>query len=191
MSDLRSLCTEKIHRRDIAISTYEAPERSIVVEGILTDDRLRPTHTMAGGSRPAGRIHHMIVRIHVEGPPLIIAAVEAEMPEAPLAECLRTREMLAPVAGMKLSAGFTAAVKARIGGANGCAHLTALLLAMAPAAVQGFWTMAAARPIAPDERRGILQHFLADTCYVWRRDGEQLRTLTTETTIGPRGAGRP
>lgn len=177
MPDLKSLCGEKVHTRSIAISTYEAPDRSVVVEGVLKDDRLRETHTMTRGTRPAGRIHHMIVRLRVEGPPLTITAVAVEMPEAPLPECQKTRQMLAPVVGMRLAAGFTAAVKDRIGGPKGCAHLASLILTMAPAAVQGFWSMAAGGAVDPAVNQGLAKQFLADTCYVWRRGGAQIATL--------------
>jgi len=177
MPDLASLCGEKLHTRNITINTFAAPGGSIVVEGVLTDDRLRETHTAAGGIRPPGRVHHMIVRFRVEGPPLTITDISVEMPTAPMAECRRTLEMLSPVKGMRLAAGFTTAVKKRIGGPRGCAHLSALILAMAPAAVQGFWSMAAARPIDLAGGQGFLRQFLEDTCYVWRRDGEQIAAL--------------
>ncbi|MFH1985979.1 MAG: DUF2889 domain-containing protein [Pseudomonadota bacterium] len=180
MPDLKSLCGEKLHTRKIAINTYEAPDKSIVVEGILKDDRLRETHTMTGQIRPPDRVHHMIVRLRVEGPPLTITAVEVEMPVAPMAECQKTLQMLAPVTGMQLTAGFTAAVKTKIGGPKGCAHLTALILAMAPAAVQGFWSMTATRPIDPVASQGLMLQFLADTCYVWRSDGEQITALKND-----------
>ena len=123
MPNLKSLCGEKLHTRNIVIHTYRAPGDAIVVEGVLTDDRWREAHTMTGGIRPPGRVHHMIVRLRVEGPPLTFTAVEVEMPEAPMAECQKTREMLSPVLGMRLTAGFTAAVKAKIGGTKGCEPL--------------------------------------------------------------------
>ena len=177
MPDLKSLCGEKLHTRSISINTYEAPGKSIVVEGVLEDDRLCEAYTMTGGMRPPGRVHHMIVRLRVEGPPLTITAVEAEIPTSPLAECRKTLKMLTPVKGMRLAAGFTAAVKSKIGGPKGCAHLTALILAMGPAAVQGFWSMAATAPIDPASSQGFLLKFLTDTCYVWRRDGTQIASL--------------
>jgi len=39
---------------------------------------------------------------------------------------------------MAIAKGFTARVKNLVGGNKGCAHLVELLLAMAPAAIQGY-----------------------------------------------------
>jgi len=62
------------------------------------------------------------------------------MPTVPRPECLKTCESLQPIKGMQIASGFTARVKDLVGGVKGCAHLVALLTAMAPAAVRGAWS---------------------------------------------------
>ena len=168
---------EKIHSRRIAIESWAASD-GIVVEGRLHDERLAETYAMSGARRPPGTIHDMILRLHVTGPPLVVADAEAELPGVPYEDCRETVESARAVVGMPIRSGFTEAAKRRLGGPRGCAHLTALLLAMAPAAVQGFWTLRAVRPLRVDAAAAAaLEHYLIDTCRVWRRDGPRARSL--------------
>ena len=76
---------------------------------------------------------------------------------------------------MKIQAGFTERVKEQVGGARGCTHLVALLLAMAPAAVQGAWSAVARQPLDPATYSGTALRFLENTCWVWRADGDLMK----------------
>ena len=106
----------------------------------------------------------MIIRMKVESLPLTISAIEVEMPGTPREQCRETIDSLKPIAGMQIVAGFTAAVKEKVGGRKGCAHLTALLIAMAPAAVQGFWANHAQNPVKDDIQPEAVHQFLVNTC---------------------------
>ncbi len=61
-------------------------------------------------------------------------------------------------------------VKRVIGGKNGCAHLTGLIIAMGESAVQGYW---AAYGVEKGKERGREQDLkkFINTCYLWREDG--------------------
>ena len=87
-----------------------------------------------------GTVHHMIIRMEIEGPKLTIEDIEVEMPTIPYEACLETQGCLNQLKGMPIFAGFTAKVKKLVGGRKGCCHLLSLLTAMAPAAVQGAWS---------------------------------------------------
>jgi hypothetical protein len=73
---------------------------------------------------------------------------------------------------MIITRGFTAKVKKLVGGTKGCTHLLELLLAMAPAPVQGFAAHQSRKPAAfdPDRMKFILK-YLINTCHAWREDG--------------------
>ena len=75
---------------------------------------------------------------------------------------------------------YTEMVKKLAGGSKGCAHLTALFIAMAPAAVQGFWAHYSQKPIQGDAPHEAMRKFLVDTCYVWRKDGPLMQELRNE-----------
>jgi len=166
---------EKIHGRTIDIAVYPHEEGKLMVTGTLKDWRTGPSHLMSGETRPPGILHHMIVRMVVAGPDLVIEDIEAELPQTPREECLETDESLQPVIGMSISAGFTNRVKAVLGGPAGCSHLTALLLAMAPAAIQGFWSHIVREPYDPADYSEKAMEVVLDTCHVWRSNGPTVK----------------
>jgi hypothetical protein len=168
---------QKIHTRKIDIAIYEGSEESIIVEGILKDDRLLDSYRLTGERIPSGTIHHMIIRIEVKGPQLIIEDIEVEMPTVPHELCRETLECLAPVRGMPIVSGFTSKVKALAGGPNGCNHLLALLTAMAPAAVQGAFSAMASKPTDPETKNSINLERLKNTCWVWRENGPLMEKI--------------
>ncbi len=179
MGLLQKTKIKKIHTRNISISTYSSGEDSIIVEGKLKDDRLTDYYLITGEKKSAGVIHNMIIRMLISPPGLTIKEVEVEMLESPRPECPKTKESLKKITGLKISSGFTKKIKILIGGKKGCAHLTNLILTMAPAAVQGFYTHYARKP-AQGENLGAMGKFMAfieDTCYVWRKDGDLLKKI--------------
>jgi hypothetical protein len=165
---------KKIHTRKIDIVIYEGTEDSIIVEGILKDDRPLDSYRLTGERIPSGTIHHMIIRIEVKGPQLIIEDIEVEMPTVPHEVCRETLECLEPVKGMPIVSGFTNKIKSIAGGPKGCNHLLALLTAMAPAAVQGAFSAVASKPTDPETKTSINLERLKNTCWVWRENGPLL-----------------
>jgi hypothetical protein len=162
---------QRLHTRKIDITTYEDTPDSVVVEGILKDDRLLESYRIAGERIPPGTFHHMVVRIKVRGFQLIIEEIEVEMPTVPHDICLETLRCLEPVKGMSITPGFTSKVKSLVGGSKGCNHLLALLTAMAPAAVQGAFSAKAREPLDQETGALIALKRLKDTCWVWRDKG--------------------
>ena len=167
---------EKIHTRRIEVATYDCGQDGIIVEGSLKDDRLQPIHRLDGKQVAPGRVHHMIIRMRVRGLNLSIEDIEVEMPTVPYEECIETQTSLEPVKGMHIASGFTNEVKELVGGAKGCAHLVALLVSMASAAVQGAWTAVSRRPTDHSDYRDRAMASIVDTCRVWRRDGPRFKS---------------
>ncbi|MBC2713224.1 MAG: DUF2889 domain-containing protein [Desulfosarcina sp.] len=166
---------QKIHTRKIDIATYEGASDSIIIEGILRDERLLNSYRPNGEIYPPGTIHHLIIRMEVKGPQLVIEDIEVEMPTVPHEACVETLESLAPVKGMPIVSGFTAKVKDLVGGTKGCCHLFALLTAMAPAVVQGAWSAMAREPIDPEIYMPMALGRVKNTCWVWREDGPLMK----------------
>jgi hypothetical protein len=172
MSDLKQQLGDKVHTRNIKISTYECKKGGIVVEAELKDDRLQSYYKINGEKSSPHLVHHMIIRMHVSGPGLIIKAIEAEMPMIPREDCVKTLKSLDMVTGMSISPGFTSKIKQTLGGVKGCSHLTTIVLAMAPAAVQGYWAHYARNPLPKKLSPDIMNQYLIDTCWVWRKEGK-------------------
>lgn len=169
---LKDLCRERVQSRTIDVTTYTCGEKAvIIVEGVLKDQRLVDYYTVAGEHHRPDTIHHMTVRMKVEIPSLIIREVEAELSAFPHPECPDTQNTLEKIKDMRIAPGFTSEAKRRIGGKRGCAHMAALILAMAPAAVQGFWVSLARKPVATHMPSKVIDRYLIDTCKVWEKGG--------------------
>jgi len=169
---------EKLHTRSIEISTYEYDEQRLVVEGFLKDDRFHTSRIITAETFPAGVIHHMDIRLLIDCSNMVIEDIEAELLSVPREICRETLDCLAPIKGLVITKGFTAKVKKLVGGNKGCTHLVELLLAMAPAAIQGYASFQSKRPQDYDPQRSkIILQFLVNTCRVWREGGSLVEIL--------------
>ncbi len=175
MEALKKSVREKIHQREINISTFKTDDKEIIVEGSLLDNRLVATYHLSGVDRPPDTVHHLIIRILVDKK-LVIRQVETEMPRTPHVECPETIDSLQDLVGMKISRGFTMKIKNMFGKGRGCSHLSELIISMAPAAIQGYWTAISGDPISEDLKY-TMKLLLTDTCWVWRRDGPAINQL--------------
>lgn len=172
MTDQWNASRKKIHARTITISTYDHDGSRIVVEGFLRDDRYVDTRVITGEVFPSGTLHHMGIRLLVNCSTLVIEDLEMELISVPREVCRETMGFLAPVKGMIIARGFTSRIKKLVGGEKGCAHVVELLLAMAPAVLQGAATHRAHHPSTVDSgQAGMILKYLVNTCHVWREDG--------------------
>ena len=86
--------------------------------------------------------------------------------------------------GLSIARGFTHKVRELFGGPRGCTHTTALLQAMAPVAMQCFWSMRAAQARLDGVETSMFEADRGDdgdnddmwmlsinTCHVWDENG--------------------
>jgi hypothetical protein len=163
---------KKLHTRNIEVTTYDYDAQRIIVEGRLKDDRFQESHLFTGETFPRGVIHHMAIRLLVNCSNLLIEDIDVDLISVPREVCRETIDCLDPIKGLTITKGFTAKVKKLAGGKKGCTHLVELILAMAPAAIQGFAAYLSRKPVVfdPDREKMILE-FLVNTCRAWRDDG--------------------
>ena len=168
----------KIHARNIEISTYEYDEEHIVVEGILKDDLLIPIYVSKKVKQPHSP-HHMIIQLLIECSSFIIKDINVEMPTIPYEWCKETSDSLDPIKGLKIEPGFTSKVKKILRESKRCLHLTTLIFAIVPTVMQGYWTYNARKPSAGDVPSEMIDHYLIDTCWVWRKGGPRIKMLNS------------
>ncbi|HDP24423.1 MAG TPA: DUF2889 domain-containing protein [Deltaproteobacteria bacterium] len=179
---MRGLSCEKnaaLHRRSITSTTFHVKDEIIMVEGILRDERCVDSFSVETGEKiPPFIVHEIILRLLVEGPELVIRDLEVDMKHVPRTQCDQTRDSLRQIIGQRIAPGFSDMVKKNFGGPHGCAHLNALLLAMAPSCVQGYWAWRVSKPLTFEQAsRGLDERYLIDTCWVWRSGGDLERDL--------------
>lgn len=170
---------KKIFSRTIDIICYEVDLDSIIIEGEIKDTRLCPYYLVTGEKKDHGILHNMKIFMKVSGNSLTISDVKVDMLYYPREECIEANNNIQKLNGLSITKGFTKAVKDIIGGTKGCAHVANCILAMAPAAVQGFWANKAQKPVNKEfANQGSMSHYLIDTCYVWRKDGPMIKKLS-------------
>jgi hypothetical protein len=157
-----------VHVRSIRVEAAEDGEGQLLVTGTLVDERPRGGEKWFGVDGPRV-IHQMQLSLRVRHPDLVITAVEGGMEAHPYRICPDAVPSLQRLVGVTVRQGFTRAVNERLGRQRGCAHLTALIHAMAPVVVQAAGVAFAGpdEPVVPDER----DLWVIDTCQAWRENG--------------------
>ena len=161
------------HRRSIEVQIYSRGNGLWEVDAHISDVRTRDTR-MATGMLPAGSpIHDMLLRLVVDEQFNIIeaGAETAAMPYP--GECNAYGDIYSRLVGLNLMRGFRQAVKERLGGIQGCTHITELTQVLPTAVVQAFaGEVLDTRGDAADST----QPFQIDRCHALRADGLAVKT---------------
>ncbi len=130
----------RVHRRSIVIDGFVRDDGSLELEAVLTDVK-DVDYPISSGLRPAGiPVHEMRVRVVLD-PHFTIKEAHAEMPWVPfVGSCDRAAARYEALVGLNLLRGFRQAVLERLGGVQGCTHLTELLMSLPTAAIQTWAT---------------------------------------------------
>ena len=163
-----------VHTREISIRTSDLGGNFILVDGSLVDHRY--LSRKKEGSGDSELVHHMIIRLMVKGPEMLIEQAEATMPHHPREECPEVLPSIRNLEGLQIAPGYTMRVKRVIGGTKGCAHLTSLVVAMGESAVQGYWAAYGAGRERAGLREQTIKKFI-NTCHLWKEDGPIVKGL--------------
>jgi len=183
---------EPIHTRRVTCQGYRRADGLWDIEGHLTDVKSYPFTTEERGRlEPGDPIHQMWLRLTVDDS-LTVRAVEAVTEHSPYRACGSITPNFQSLVGLRVAAGWTRAVKERLGGPKGCTHLVELLGPLATTAFQTVFPIltrekaqkAKAEGRAPggDKERPALLNM----CHIFSSDGEAVRTHWPDHYTGPR-----
>jgi hypothetical protein len=178
MSDAQT--RRPVHVRTIRVEIAPAGEREIDITATLVDER-PAGNPSCFGSEPPPVIHDMRLGLRVRHPGLVITAVRSEMAAHPYPICPDALPPLQELVGLSIARGFTREVNERFGRQRGCAHLTALIHAMAPAVRQG-----AGVAFGDHEPAAVADPWFLNTCQAWREDGPLHRLIQAGDEAGLR-----
>lgn len=187
---------EPVHTRRITCRGYRRADGLWDVEGHLTDIKTYSFQTEECGVRePGDPIHEMWVRLTLDDD-FIVHGVEAVTDKSPYINCGAVTPKFQALVGLTIRAGWTRAVKERLGGPQACTHLVELLGPIATTAFQTIYPVlareqavrareakAAGRPVPA--RRG--RPALLNMCHIFASDGPVARDLWPEHYTGPVG----
>lgn len=155
-----------LHTRTIRMDAVRVNDAELEVAGHLVDDRPEPEDWFGVPAGPV--IHDMRVTLRVRHPDLVITAASATMRARPYTICTDAVAPLQRLVGLSVTRGFTRAVNERLGRANGCAHLTALVHALGPVVRQA---AGVAFPGPRPTPEAASDPWFVNTCHAWREDG--------------------
>ena len=161
------------HRRNIDVQIYSRGGGLWEVDAHITDVRSRDTK-MSFGVLPAGQpIHDMLLRLVVDERFNIVEAGAQTSAMPYPGECNSYGDVYARLVGLNLMRGFRQAVRERLGGVQGCTHITELTQVLPTAVVQAF---AGEVLDTREDNASGRQPFQLDRCHALRADGDAVRT---------------
>lgn len=177
-----------LHDREYRVRAFRLAGDRLLVQGAIRDQK-PPGLYLADDPDPL-TVHHMQLSLEVSFPALDIVAATVHFESHPNTTCPSIVEHYGALVGLSIARGFTHRVRELFGGPRGCTHVTALLQAMAPVAVQCFYSMSAVEardagrpsPIETgdlDESEGWRR--IIGTCHVWDADGEAVAARAAGT----------
>jgi hypothetical protein len=160
------------HRRCIDVQIHARGNGLWEVDAEITDTKTREAR-LAGGLRPAGEpIHDMLLRVVVDERFNIVEAGSETRGMPYPGHCDDHADVYQRLVGLNLLKGFRRGVKERLGGIDGCTHLTELTQILPTAVIQAF----AGEVLSTREGNAADQPpFQLDRCHALRRDGEAVR----------------
>lgn len=175
-----------IHTRNYNVDAFKKGDDQVLLRGMVHDTK-PPGLYIVGDSEPL-TIHKMIVEVEVTFPQLVITRAEVVFDGFPNESCPGITTHYEKLVGLSIARGFTHKVRELFGGPRGCTHVTALLQAMAPVAVQCGWSMrvlsaraaiaaGAANPtMEPEAAQRVFNQNL-NTCHVWDENGAHVELV--------------
>jgi Protein of unknown function (DUF2889) len=180
-----------LHDREYRVRAFRLADDRLLIRGAVRDQK-PPNLYIADDDQPL-TIHHMQIDLEVGFPSLEIVKAAVRFETHPHGGCPAIIDHYGGLVGLSIARGFTHKVRELFGGPRGCTHTTALLQAMAPVAVQCFWSMEAAAALTGpepdakadvrDRRRGRWSANL-NTCHVWAEGGELVTTIEAGGDFG-------
>lgn len=173
---------ELLHTRTIDFNGYRRADGLFDIEAHMADVKAYSFPNEHRGEIRAGEpLHDMYLRLTLDED-LIIRAIEAATDAGPYAVCPAITPNFQRMVGVRVGAGWRAAVRERVGGVEGCTHLVETLIAMGTVAFQTLYPYLAKKQKAKPR---VGRPPLMDTCHAFRSDGPIARKLWPQHYTGP------
>jgi len=183
---------QHLHTRKVTCAGYRRTDGLWDIEGHLTDEKTYGfDNDWRGRIEPGMFIHEMWIRLTVDND-LTVHAVEVVTDHSPFAICPHIAPNFQRLVGLRIAAGWTQAVKERLGGIQGCTHLVELL---GPVATTAFQTVfpALARERAekaanspPMPATNGKKPMLLNSCHAFASDGPVVKRQWPDFYTGPK-----
>jgi hypothetical protein len=172
-----SVPREELHLRRVELRGYRRHDGLYDVEACILDTKAHSMTFDSGRHLAAGEpLHHMAIRLVIDED-LNVIDVIASTDASPYSICRTAPETLQCLKGLRIGAGWSAAIRQRLSGRHGCTHLVELLKPLATVAFQSLTQVRHAKP-TPVDTNGKPRKI--DSCYAYASDREIVRRLWPE-----------
>ena len=172
---------QAMHEREYDFAGYRRDDGLWDIEGHMTDVKAYGFPNDFRGTIEAGEpLHDMWIRLTVDEHP-IVRAIEATTAASPYAVCPAITPNFKRMIGVRVGAGWRAAIRERLGGAEGCTHLVEMLGAMGTVTFQTLY------PVLAKQAKGLPRRGkppLLDSCHAYSSDGDIAKRLWPEFYTG-------
>ncbi len=167
-----STARKHVHTRAIDYRGYERDDGLWDIEAHMTDKKTYQFTNNWRGDVPIGEpLHEMLLRVTIDDS-FVIQDIVAVTDNSPFEMCPNITPNYKALVGIQMGAGWRKAVRMKVGGVDGCTHLTELLFPMATVAMQTIWPLLRHRKNKADSDVGNSKKrpLVLDTCHAWASD---------------------
>lgn len=163
---------KRMHTRAIRVEAFVREDGLWDLEAVLSDTKDHDFPLLSGTRAAGDPVHEMHLRVTIDTRFNVLAAEALSAAHPYPGHCNGIEPDYAKLVGLNLITGFRAGVKERLGGVQGCTHITELAAVLPTAAVQAF----AGSLFRPEVlAAGDQLPFELDACHALRSDGEAVR----------------
>jgi hypothetical protein len=161
-----------LHQRAYEIESVVEDDTHIRLTGHLRDVKPDGLWGIPHDTAPL-TVHHMQVDLVIDAYTLVITEAQTTMHVHPHDECPFILAAYGQLVGLSIARGFTHKVRELFGGPRACTHIGALIIAMAPVAIQSMWGFHRYGASTDDGSEPQPESFERNrnTCHVWADDG--------------------
>lgn len=167
-----------VHTRAIDYRGYEREDGLWDIEAHMTDTKTYEFSNKWRGTVPVGEpMHEMLLRVTIDDS-FVIQDIFAATEHSPFEMCAAIAPNYKKLIGIKMGPGWRKAIRMKVGGTEGCTHLTELLFPMATVAMQTIWPIRSKRKQESDTEEKQPQGkrpVVLDTCHAWASDSPVVR----------------
>ena len=176
-----------VHTRAIDYRGFEREDGLWDIEAHMTDTKTYSFKNDWRGDVAIGEpLHEMLLRVTIDDE-FIIRHVIAATDHSPFEMCPEITPVYSSLVGIKMGLGWRKAIRMKVGGVDGCTHLTELLFPMATVAMQTIWPLMRHRKNQSDSNVGESKKrpVVLNTCHAWSTESPVVKENAAKYYTGP------
>ena len=178
---------EHIHTRQINFTGYEREDGCFDIEAHLVDTKTYAfSNNWRGTIEPGEALHEMLLRVTINDK-FQIQDIEAATESSPFSICPDITPAYKALIGVTMGPGWRRVIRDKVGGMQGCTHLTELLYPMATVAIQTIKPLQNhRRKLADsDSKAHVGRPFVLNTCHAWAETSPVVKENAPDYYIPP------